>query len=31
MEEAQAAILGAKEPLAAMREAKRRTEPLLPT
>jgi multiple sugar transport system substrate-binding protein len=31
MEEAQAAILGAKEPLAAMREAKRRTAPLLPT
>ena len=31
MEETQAAILGAKEPLAAMREAKRRCEPLMPT
>jgi multiple sugar transport system substrate-binding protein len=31
MEEAQAAILGSKEPLAAMRDAKKRTEPLLPT
>jgi multiple sugar transport system substrate-binding protein len=30
MEEAQAAILGVKEPLAAMREAKRRCEPLMP-
>ena len=31
MEEVQAAFLGAKEPLVAMREAKRRCEPLMPT